>query len=63
MYLGAPFTFAFAFLQCYPTHRRHCSVLGLFTITLALIISSFSSRVWHLILTQGVLYALGSSML
>lgn len=61
MYLGAPFTFAF--LQRFPTHRRHCSVVGLFVITFALIISSFSTRVWHLIVTQGVLYALGGSML
>lgn len=60
-YIGAPFTFAF--FQRYPTHRRLCSVLGLFTISLALITSSFSTRVWHLILTQGVLYALGGSML
>ena len=61
MYLGAPFTFAF--LQRYPNQRRRCSVIGLFLITLALVISSFSSRVWHLILTQGVLYALGGTML
>lgn len=61
MYLGAPFTFTF--LQCYPTYRRHCSIIGLFVITLALILSSFSTRVWHLILTQGVLYALGGTML
>lgn len=61
MYLGAPFTFAF--LQRYPSQRRRCSVLGLFIITLALVASSFSTRVWHLILTQGVLYALGGTML
>lgn len=61
MYLGAPFTFAF--LQRYPTQRRYCSVLGLSVVTLALIVSSFSTRVWHLILTQGVLYGIGGSML
>lgn len=61
MYLGAPFTFAV--LQRYPTRRRHCSILGLSIITFALIISSFSTRVWHLILTQGVLYAIGGTML
>ncbi len=61
MYLGAPFTFAF--LQRYPSQRRPCSVLGLFIIALALIISSFSNRVWHLILTQGVLYAVGGTLL
>lgn len=61
MYLGAPF--ACAFLQRYPNVRRKCSVVGLVVISLALIISSFSTRVWHLILSQGVLYALGGSML
>jgi len=61
MYLGAPFTCAF--LQRYPNLRRKCSVVGLVIITLALIISSFSTRVWHLILSQGVLYAIGGSML
>ena len=61
MYLGAPFTFAF--LQRFPSQRRHCSIIGLFVITLALIVSSFSTKVWHLILTQGVLYALGGTML
>lgn len=61
MYLSAPF--AFAFLQRYPNLRQKCSVVGLVVIALALIISSFSTRVWHLILSQGVLYALGGSML
>lgn len=61
MYLSAPFTFAF--LQRYPNRRRHCSVAGLVIIALALVISSFSTRVWHLILSQGVFYAIGGSML
>ena len=29
----------------------------------ALVISSFASRVWHLIATQGVLYAIGGTLL
>ncbi|MCJ1450004.1 hypothetical protein MMC28_000332 [Mycoblastus sanguinarius] len=61
MYLGAPFTFAL--LQKFPYHRRYFSVIGLFIIVLALITSSFATRVWHLILTQGVMYAIGGSML
>ena len=61
MYLGAPFTTVF--LQRYPSHRRQCCVLGLCVMTLALIASSFSSRVWHLIFTQGILYGIGGSML
>lgn len=61
MYLGAPFTFAF--LQLYPVYCRHCSIAGLIIIALAFIASSFSTRVWHLILTQGVLSAVGGFML
>ena len=61
MYLGAPFTFAA--LQQWPKFRPYCSAAGLTTIVLALIISSFSRRVWHLILTQGILYAIGGTML
>ncbi len=61
MYLGAPFTFAA--LQQWPKSRTYCSGVGLATIVLALIISSFSRRVWHLILTQGILYAIGGTML
>ncbi|KAL6714465.1 hypothetical protein ACLMJK_007889 [Lecanora helva] len=51
-----------AFLQRYPKQRRRCCVLGLSIVTLALIVSSFSTHVWHLILTQGILYAIGGSM-
>ena len=61
MYLGAPVNFAA--LQRYPALRRPTALVGLFIIVTALIISSFSTRVWHLIATQGVLYAVGGSML
>ena len=37
--------------------------MGLGIIATALVISSFSSRVWHLILTQGVLYGIGGTVL
>ena len=61
MYLGAPFSFAL--LQRFPLRRRHCAVVGLFTMIIGLVASSFATRVSHLILTQGVLYAIGGSML
>ena len=61
MYLGAPVTLTI--LQRYPTQRRRCCILGLSLIVLALVTSSFATRVWHLILTQSVLYAIGGSML
>lgn len=61
MYLGAPFVFFV--LQSYPHVRKYCGPVGLVIITLALISSSFSTAVWHLILTQGILYAIGGFLL
>ena len=61
MYLGAPFSFAL--LQRYPLHRRNFAVAGLAIMIIGLVASSFATRVSHLILTQGVLYAIGGSML
>ncbi|KAL8790692.1 MAG: hypothetical protein Q9195_006234 [Heterodermia aff. obscurata] len=61
MYLGAPFTFAA--LQWWPKYRRYYAAVGLGIIAIALVLSSFSTRVWHLILTQGVLYAIGGILL
>lgn len=61
MYLGSPFV-CYA-LQAWPSVRRSVSVIGLVVITTAMIASSFSTKVWHLIATQGVLYAVGGSML
>ena len=61
MYLGAPF--AFTALQWWPKYRRYYAAIGLGIIAIALVISSFSTRIWHLILTQGVLYAIGGILL
>lgn len=61
MYLGAPFSFAL--LQRFPLHRRHCALVGLVIMIIGLVAASFATRVSHLILTQGVLYAIGGSML
>lgn len=61
MYLSAPLIFYI--LTAFPSFRRLSSLFGLAIIIAALISSSFSTQVWHLILTQGVLYAIGGSML
>ena len=61
MYLGSPVSFAL--LQRFPLHRRFCAVAGLVIMTISLVASSFANNVLHLILTQGVLYAIGGSML
>lgn len=43
--------------------RRHVAFAGIVLSSIAFVISSFSSQIWHLILTQGILAALGNAML
>ncbi|KAI9729229.1 MAG: hypothetical protein M1834_007021 [Cirrosporium novae-zelandiae] len=61
MYLGAPFIF-FA-LQAWPRFRRIFSYAGLAILTIAIVLSSFSTTVDHLIVSQGIFYAIGGSLL
>ena len=61
MYLFAPVSLYV--LEAWPSIRRRTSVFGLMLIVSTLMASSFSTAVWHLILTQGVLYAIGGSLL
>ena len=50
-------------LQKWPRHRRKVSVLGLLLITASLLGASCATRVDHLVWTQGLLYAVGGSLL
>lgn len=59
MYLDLPIVFGL--LQRWPRYQRFATVGGLITMCLALGLSSFSSNTTHLIVTQGVIYALGGS--
>jgi MFS family permease len=61
MYFFAPISL-YA-LEAWPSIRRLSSILGLMIIVSALLASSFATRVWHLILTQGMLYGIGGSLL
>lgn len=61
MYLGSPF--GLSFLQRWPIYRRPCSIAGLFISSGALAVSSLATHVWQLILIQGVLWAIGASLL
>ncbi|KAI4261362.1 MAG: hypothetical protein L6R42_003439 [Xanthoria sp. 1 TBL-2021] len=47
----------------FPHRRRLCTFLGLIILSLALVASSFARALWQLIVTQGVLYAIGGCML
>ena len=52
-----------AILQRYPSHRRKISIIGLVIIVVALFAASFAENVIHLVLTQGLLYGIGSALL
>jgi hypothetical protein len=47
----------------WPRMRNRSPYVGLAVLVVSLIGASFASRVWHLILTQGVLYGIGGSII
>lgn len=53
MYLCAPISLYI--LERWPAIRRLSSVFGLCILVVALIASSFATKIWQLILTQGAL--------
>jgi MFS family permease len=61
MYLGGPLVFL-AF-QRWPVFLRRSMLIGLPTVVVAVLLSSLATQVWHLILTQGILYAIGGNLL
>ncbi|KAL6249518.1 hypothetical protein RBB50_003371 [Rhinocladiella similis] len=62
IYLCMPFLFA-SLSRRWAHLRRRVSYLGIALTTLSFVLSSFSTRSWHLVATQGVLAALGSALL
>jgi MFS family permease len=60
MYLDVPLMMAF--LRLYPRLGRWSPIAGLMVMCLGLAMSSFSTTVTHLIITQGVFYAIGGSI-
>ncbi|KAJ5179220.1 hypothetical protein N7492_002430 [Penicillium capsulatum] len=61
MYLASPLSMFI--LQSWPRVCRSSSLIGLVIACVGIIASSFATRVWQLIVTQGVVYALGACML
>ncbi|RDW82711.1 MFS general substrate transporter-9 [Coleophoma cylindrospora] len=61
MYLMMPLSFTF--LTRYPHLRRYCGPLGLVITVGSLILSAYATKVWQLIVSQGVLCAIGSGLL
>ncbi|KAF2502604.1 MFS monocarboxylate transporter, partial [Lophium mytilinum] len=60
MYVSAPLVFAG--LQRFPKTQRPAIGFGLVTMCLALGLSALSTTTTHLIITQGIFYALGGSL-
>ncbi|EAW13985.1 putative MFS monocarboxylate transporter [Aspergillus clavatus NRRL 1] len=61
LYLLSPVTFTL--LTRYPYLQKYCATFGLFLSVGGSLLSSFSVYVWHLILTQGVICAVGNGLL
>lgn len=61
MYFSAPFINAV--YQRWPAIRRASCWYGAAIIALSLVATSFTSKVWQLFLTQGVLYGIGGGIL
>ncbi|KAK1671493.1 major facilitator superfamily transporter [Colletotrichum godetiae] len=60
MYLGGPLQTAL--LRLYPRQTRYAPIVGLLIMCFALAMSSFSTTVTHLVVTQGIFYAVGGSI-
>ncbi|KAJ4137946.1 hypothetical protein NW765_016856 [Fusarium oxysporum] len=58
MYISMPFLFAI-FTRYWAHHRLKAELGGLTIAFLGFILSSFSTHVWHLMVTQGVMAAFG----
>ncbi|KAE9376355.1 MFS general substrate transporter [Stipitochalara longipes BDJ] len=43
--------------------RQWITMTGVFLMSLGFLLASFATQIWHLLLTQGLLYGVGSSML
>ena len=61
MYLMSPFTFFL--LTRWPYLRRWFGPIGLFLTFAGFLLSSFCTSVWQLVVTQGVITALGCGLL
>ena len=61
MYLSMPFLFAL-FTKRWARKRQQAALCGAALTCISFLLSSFSTHVWHLVATQGVLAALGGAL-
>ena len=62
MYLSMPFLFA-PFARRWARRRQLAALCGATLTCISFVLSSFSTHVWHLVMTQGVLAALGCALI
>jgi MFS family permease len=62
MYLSMPFLFAL-FTRRWARRRQTAALCGIVLSCLSFLLSSFSTHVWHLVVTQGVMAALGCALI
>jgi len=62
MYLSMPFLFV-AFSRRWANLRRTTAFCGLAITCIGFLTSSFSTEVWHLVITQGILVAFGCALM
>lgn len=62
MYLSMPFLFAL-FSRRWASKRRVAAFCGLVLACFGFVLSSYSTQVWHLVATQGVIVALGCALI
>lgn len=54
------------FFQIFPKsakYRQMLIIMGIFTMTIAMILASYASKAWQIVLAQGILFGLGGIML
>ena len=61
MYLSMPFLFAL-FTRNWAHKRQTAALCGAALTCISFLLSSFSTQVWHLVATQGVMVALGCAL-
>ncbi|WZH49438.1 major facilitator superfamily domain-containing protein [Fusarium acuminatum] len=62
MYLSMPFLFAL-FTRRWAYRRQYAAVCGALIASVSFFLSTFSTNVWHLVLTQGVTSAFGCALI
>ena len=62
MYLSMPFLFA-QFTKRWARRRQTAALCGAALTCISFLLSSFSTQVWHLVATQGVMAALGCALI